>query len=693
MQLELAQRTENSFALAAGFAKNAAWLMLGSLAVLSYVYLLFLNYSTGNTHVIDLLIAPMIILVPLIVGRLILRQHSGHMIGLLFVVMAVTNTLRLIATAAELFNEMQAGPYATWIEAIARNVEQIVWIPGVFIPIAVMPFFFPDGKLLSSFWRIPVAIALANLIWMGVAITLHPWPWPYMGVYETRVPNGIPGSAAGIDAVTQVLNFLMLPLVILIPAALFFRYRHVDEVGKRQMKWPFAATLVIFVYGLVTSSSPQVALWDKQYGYALTWAMAMLFPISVGIAILRHHLFDIDIFINRALVYGILTASIIGIYIAITSGLGLLIHTRTSLLSGLIATAIVAVIFQPLRAWLQNIVNRALYGQRDDPTAVLSQLAHRLETADTSAAILPDLLQTIAETLKIPYLAICSAGGDKTDVMVAWGDPSESCEKLPLTYQNRTIGYLIASQRGANERFNKKDRVLLTTIAALTATTVRAVQLSDEVRQSRQRIVTAREEERRRIRRDLHDGLGPQLASQTLSLAAVAQLISTDPRKARSLVDSLQLQAHEAIDDVRRLVYDLRPPALDDLGLVGALQQSASRYETDQLQFHFDISDMPEEIPAAIETAVFRIAQEAMTNVVRHSAATHCTIHFYCHNENVVAEIQDDGCGLPANFQPGIGLRAMRERAEELNGETLIAASPEGGTCVRTRLPLEVNRE
>jgi signal transduction histidine kinase len=275
------------------------------------------------------------------------------------------------------------------------------------------------------------------------------------------------------------------------------------------------------------------------------------------------------------------------------------------------------------------------------------------------------------------------------EVVAEWGKPLEQQEIIALIYQNKTIGQLVVAPRGTNEHFTTVERTLLMTIAALTATTVRAVQLSDELRQSRQRIVTAREEERRRIRRDLHDGLGPQLASQTLGLDAIAQLMETNPQKAHSLLESLQAQAHESIQDVRRLIYDLRPPALDDLGLFETLKQSTVRYETGQLHFSFELSDMRSVLPAAIETAIYRITQEAITNVVRHAQATRCTVRLSCTDNEILVKVEDNGRGLPTTYQPGIGLQTMRERAAELNGETIIDVSPQGGTRVLTRLPLE----
>jgi signal transduction histidine kinase len=304
------------------------------------------------------------------------------------------------------------------------------------------------------------------------------------------------------------------------------------------------------------------------------------------------------------------------------------------------------------------------------------------------------LVQTIAHTLKIPHVAIWLPNGENQfEPAAMWGEAPSHVETIPLTYQNETIGRLVVVPRGPHESFNRGEQQLLNTIAALTANTVRAVQLSDELRRSRQRIVAAREDERRRLQRDLHDGLGPQLASQTLTLEAVAQLMPANPEKAQVLLSSLKIQAQEAMLDVRRLVYDLRPPALDDLGLVGALQQSASRYATGLLRFSVDMPQTLLELPAAVETAAYRIAQEAMTNVVRHAGATVCTVRLSCRDAHLIVEIRDNGRGLSRDRTNGVGLQAMKERTTELNGHFLIESLPDGGTLVQARLPLEVQDE
>jgi signal transduction histidine kinase len=484
------------------------------------------------------------------------------------------------------------------------------------------------------------------------------------------------------------------PVLLLAILSGFLRYRRAEGVEREQMKWPILALILFLIMVVVRLLIPELETKEVEWGYPITWTMAMLFPISIGIGILRKGLWDIDIVISRTLIYGSLSAVIIMLYIAIVGFLGRLFQTQTNALSGLIAAAVIAVLFQPLREFFQQRVNRLLFGERDDPAAVLTRLAQDVEAAETPTEILPSLVQTIARTLKIPYTAIwLSVDGEAAAPAAAWGEEPDQTEMIPLTYRQETIGYLVVAPRGPQEAFTRYEQDLLAAIAALTVTAVRSVQLADELRISRRRIITAREDERRRLRRDLHDGLGPQLASQTLGLEAVAQLMASDPEKARDLLVSLMAQAQEATLDVRRIVYDLRPPALDDLGLLGALQQSAARYEISGPRFAMDVQAPLPDLPAAVETAVYRITQEAMTNVVRHAEATDCNVRLFSENGRLIVEIEDNGRGLPAGQPSGVGLQAMKERAAELNGRLTLGPAPGSGTLVHASLPLESNGE
>lgn len=544
---------------------------------------------------------------------------------------------------------------------------------------------FPDGRFVPrwSRWLAGSFLMLyaGNIFFSDTNAAWDNWPF----TLSTLVP----------------LTYILLSVIVII-----IRYRRqATAVQRQQIKWvTFGFLLVALnllldfavfnIYPALTGNYPlttgsKALLWElgqDTFAHLSQLALAVCF----GLAVFRHRLWDIDLILNRTLVYGGLTALIVTLYVVIVGSLGALFHTPTNAVTGLVATAVIAILFQPLRDRLQRGVNRLLYGERDDPAAVLTQLAQHLETADTPTAILPNLVQTIARTLKIPHVAIwLPVSENQFDPVAVGGKTPDHVEMLPLTYQNTLIGHLAVAPRGPHESFNRHEKQLLQTIAALTASTVRAVQLSDELRQSRQRIVTAREDERRRLRRDLHDGLGPQLASQTLGLEAVEQLMAVHPDKARQLLASLKTQAQEAIADIRRLIYELRPPTLDDLGVVGALQQSAARYEREKLRFTFEIPEPLPELPAAVETAVYRITQEAMTNIVRHAQASQATIRLVCHDRHLVLTISDNGNGMPQVHQSGVGLQSMRERAAELNGRCVIESLPGGGTKVEARLPLE----
>lgn len=418
------------------------------------------------------------------------------------------------------------------------------------------------------------------------------------------------------------------------------------------------------------------------------------FPLCTTIAILRYRLFDIDIIINRALVYGTLTTLVIGLYVFVVGYLGAIFRTETNLGISLAATGLVAVLFQPLRDRLQRGVNRLMYGQRDEPVAVLSQLGARLEATLAPNEILPGLVDTVTQTLKLPYAAIALQVGDQLKVQAEHGQTPGLLETFPLIYQGQTIGQLRVAHRGPGEAFNPADRLLLTNIAQQAGAVAHAVQLTAALQQSRQQLVTAREEERRRLRRDLHDGLGPQLASQTLTLNAIGKLLERDPATARELLDHLQTQSQAAIEDIRRLVYALRPPALDELGLVAALREGARQYEQTGgcIEITADPQPLPV-LPAAVEVAIYRIAQEAITNVVRHTEAKQCRVGITVQDHHLNLTVADDGPGFPPEFHFGVGLNSMRERAEELGGRIRFDNQPQGGACVQIWLPLPGGEE
>jgi signal transduction histidine kinase len=381
--------------------------------------------------------------------------------------------------------------------------------------------------------------------------------------------------------------------------------------------------------------------------------------------------------------------------------LGTVLRAQDNLLISLMATGVVAVLFQPLRDRVQRSVNHLLYGERDEPYAVIARLGQHLEGTLAPEAALTTITETVAQAFRLPYVAIAIDQAGCCIKAVASGRPVPNPLTLPLVYQGETVGQLILGPRGRGESFSTADRRLLDTLARQAGATGHAVRLTVELQElmvdlqrSREQLVTAREEERLRLRRDLHDGLGPALAGFTLSVGAVRNLLVRDPAAADRLLVQLGSEIEAAIGDIKRLVYNLRPPALDELGLLGAIRARAIHDTSAQadgaLQIEVEAPAQLPALPAAVEVAAYRIVQEALTNVLRHAQARRCVVRLTC-DSGLAIEIKDDGVGLGAagaSVHIGVGLRSMRERAAELGGRCVVEPAAAGGTCVRAWLPI-----
>ncbi len=384
---------------------------------------------------------------------------------------------------------------------------------------------------------------------------------------------------------------------------------------------------------------------------------------------------------------------LIGIYLVVAGYLGTLFHTEDSVTGSLITAGIVAVLFAPLRDRLQQTVNRLMYGERDDPYKVLSDLGERLESTLTPDAVLPTITETVAGALKLPYAAMTVKHDGEHFVEAAeYGKKKKEAAaelfSVPLTYQKEKIGELLLAPRSPGEALTKPDLRLLENLARQAGVAVYAVRLTADLQRSRERLVAAREEERRRLRRDLHDSVGPQLAALTLELETASELVSDRP-EASAFIAKLSERARQTVADVRRSVHALRPPSLDELGLVPALREAAAQYERGSLRVSVEAPEELPSLPAAVEVACYRIVQEAMTNVVRHAHASNCWVRLVPQEdtEALIVEVEDDGRGVGENDRAGVGMSSMRERAEELGGRCVVGPSARGGTLVRALLP------
>jgi len=551
---------------------------------------------------------------------------------------------------------------------------------------------FPDGHLPSARWR-PIGWAAGlGIVVYALSVALHPSP----AIEPTATPNpfGIPGAAGVLEALLIPATILMAVAAVGTVASVVLRFRRAQGIARAQLKWLVHAGVI----GLL--GNVLIAAWGAThqveaaaYNVMLLGIITMLGAIgaAVGIAILRHNLYDIDLVINRSLVYGSLAVFTVGLYGLLVGTSEVLLHQTGSLPLSLLVTGLIAILFQPLRERLQRGVNRLLYGERDDPYTVLSRLGQRLESVLAPEAVLPALVETIGQALKLPYVAVSFQTPGEPQVAAAYGQLQDQAVRLPFNYQSECVGELWLAPRGPGESFTPAEQRLLNDIAHQAGVAAHAVRLTADLQRSRERLVTALEEERRRLRRDLHDGLGPEIASQTLKLEAAHDSLPVDPDRAAALLVELLEQSQTMLAEVRRLVYALRPPALDELGLVGAVREQAAQCELADLQVSLNAPEPLPPLPAAVEVAAYRIIQEALTNVLRHAQARTCSISIRLASQDepplVCVEIRDDGLGLPAQHRAGVGLLSMRERAEELGGWCRAEAGPHGGTCVSAALP------
>ena len=339
-----------------------------------------------------------------------------------------------------------------------------------------------------------------------------------------------------------------------------------------------------------------------------------------------------------------------------------------ALLVGIVAAAL---LYRPVRQGVTQVI----YGQHDDPYAIIAHLNQRLDASQPPQAILASAAETIAHALRLTYVGIEAHNGAKM-LIAEYGAIHDDADVIPirLAYQGAPVGELRVTPRGKKSAFQGVDLELLNELARQVAIALYATQVTAELQASRESIITAREEERRRIRRDLHDGLGPVLSALQLQLGALRALVRQDPAHAETLATELRDDLRTATAEVRRLVYDLRPPLLDEFGLAGAIRTLAASVPNLTLTV-----EAPEPMPplsAAHEVAVFRIAMEAVHNVIKHSGADCCEVTIQRADEQIILTVRDNGQGFLPGTAGGVGFTSMRERAQELGGSISVHSSP-----------------
>jgi signal transduction histidine kinase len=585
-------------------------------------------------------------------GQTMALYVSFMLIGLSVSVMSVTAVAEIEAPIANIWFKLAGS--AGWA--------------GLF----VMFYLFPDGRFVPRWTRfvtvVWVALVGSTVLFQGSLLDADSWN-PLLG-------NGVFLGLWGTGLYAQI-----------------YRYRHVSNPAQRlQTKWVlFGFTTLMLIAAMANEVLPAfVPMSPGATAFAdwITMLALFLVPTSLAIAVLQYRLWDIDLIINRTLVYGVLTACVVGIYVLVVGYLGSLFRIGNHLAISLVATGVVAILFQSLRQQLQSGVDRLMYGERDDPYAVIARLDQRLEGTLAPDAVLPTIVETVREALKLPYVAITLKQGDTFRRVTASGESRDIPVRLPLVYQGETIGELLAEPRRPGESFGAADHRLLDGLARHAGVAAHGVRLTADLQRARERLVTTREEKRRLLRRELHDGIGPRLAGQPLALDAVSHLLRENPDAAVELLQEIKTHSQTAISEIRRLARDLRPPALDDLGLLLALEEQIESYRHLAPRISLHAPPQLPALPAAVEVAAYRIIQEALTNVVRHADASQCDVRLALDDDALTISVRDDGRGLPATYRSGVGMQSIRERTEELGGQLTIASTPGRGTTITVCFPL-----
>jgi signal transduction histidine kinase len=572
---------------------------------------------------------------------------------------------------------------------------------------------FPTGSLPSRRWR-PVAWAAATAIVAWVLGNAFAPTLISSGPPPVRNPLGVTGPAGH---VFNVLGGAGAALIVATGLAaivsLVFRYRRAGTVEREQLKWlVYAGGLIVAALVVTVPIAPFLSPNDaNNLQNATSSGSIALVPIAIGIAIFRYHLYDIDVVINKTLVYGLLAAFITGVYVAIVVGIGSLAQrgARPSLGLSIVATAVVAVAFQPVRERVQRLANRLVYGRRATPYEVLADFAGRMAGAYAVEDLLPRMARILAEGTGAARADVWLRSGDIFHDGAVWppgglpqpparatqaGVPAYPADRiLPVRHQGEVLGALSVSKRPGEALTPTEDR-LLTDLAARVGLVLKNAGLREqllarleEIRASRQRLVAAQDEERRRIERNIHDGAQQQLVALAIKLSLTESMIGTDTDGERELLAELRQDAAGAVEDLRDLARGIYPPLLASKGLAAALAAQARKSPVPASVTGDGVGRYPQDVEAAVYFCVL----EALQNVAKYAGATRAEIRLTASGHDLEFEVSDDGTGFdPGSEAYGTGLQGMADRLQAHGGSLDVRSSPGAGTTILGRLPCRV---
>ena len=624
-----------------------------------------------------------------VVGLIVALHQPKSPIGWIYLVVWIS--------AAGVFALLQE--YAYWTEvahptapggAFAAWFGNWAWVP-IFTVMLSYPFLlFPDGHLPSARWR-PVAwaIAVTAALW-SVSFAFE--GTDYTDALGHSVPNPFTVQALVpvFDAARIVLSFVMIGFMAATVASLVIRYRRSHGDEREQIRWLMLAGGATVFWFLLPLNHGTGGWADFVQGFVLG-----LIPIAIGVAILKYHLYDIDLVLRKTLVFGVLAVFITLVYVAIVVGVGTAVGSSGNpILSG-IAAAIVALAFQPVRRRGQRLANRLVYGKRATPYEVLSEFSGRLGEAYDPEDVLPRMARILADGTGAKRADVWLHVGETLRVAASWpvtGEPTDEIPAeplpsglVPVRHRDELLGAL-SVQKEPGESLTANESKLVDDLAAQAGLVLRNVALTEqlrmrleELRASRQRLVGAQDEERRKIERNIHDGAQQQLVALAVKQRLAASLIGKDDERASAMLAELQIETNAALDDLRDLARGVYPPLLADRGLTAALEAQARKAALPVTVDAGGIGRFPQDV----EATVYFCTLEALNNVAKYAGATRATVRLSNGNGQLRFEVTDDGRGFDSTSAGyGTGLQGMADRLAAVGGELTVRSAPGAGTTI-----------
>jgi signal transduction histidine kinase len=558
---------------------------------------------------------------------------------------------------------------------------------------------FPDGHLPSPRWRWFARACAAGLSVLFVMILLSPDQGVDYELPGVENPLGVPAVGRALDAIVWLA--LLAPLTVAGGAVAVIRRlrRTTDPVQRRQLRWlTWAAGLIGFTYAMAFVVAAAFGTGSTAELVISTIAVMtfLLIPVTIGISVLRYRLYDIDLVIRKSVVFAIMVSVTAAVYAAVVVGVGTLVGSRASPVLSAAAAALIALLFHPVRTRAWHIADRLVYGERATPYEVMSAFGGQLAGTYAADDVLPRLARVLGEGIGAERALVWLRVDDMRPV-ASWpadADPTAPDDfRAEILHQGEELGALSVVMP-ANDPIDPAKEQLVQDLAAQAGLVLSNVRLTEELRArlndlraAQKRLVSAQDEERRKLERNIHDGAQQQLVALAVKARLARTLTGRDPAKTSEMLGQIERETQEALEDLRDLARGIYPPLLADKGLGAALEAQARRSPISVAIEADGVGRLPREV----EAAVYFSALEALQNTAKYGHASHATVTLRSANGSLAFTVADDGSGFDTSTTGyGTGLQGIADRLGALDGELEVSSRPGSGTTVTGRLPIGI---